>query len=124
MTITYCLRPLVVSRGLMMSDDTRIVRLEREIHRLRNSPSLRLGSHLTDSIRKPWRAPFLIISLPWIMMMIGLEILGLKEQPPAFATKDTGRIVSKGDCVVMFPTNGVGFRTKFASYYSLQRGCK
>ena len=92
-----------------MSDDTRMVRLEREIHRLRNSPSLRLGSHLTNSIRKPWRAPFLIITLPWIMLMIGFEILGLKEQPPAFTTKASGRIASKGDCVVMFPTNGVGF---------------
>ena len=109
MTITYWLRPLIASRGLVMSDDTRIVRLEREIHRLRNSPSLRLGSHLTNSIRMPWRAPFLIITLPWIMLMIGFEILGLKEQPPAFTTKASGRVASKGDCVVMFPTNGVGF---------------
>ncbi len=92
-----------------MNSDTRIVRLEREIHRLRNSPSLRLGAHLTDSIRKPWRAPFLIITLPWIMLMIGLEIIGLKSQPPAFTIRPSGRQNSKGDCVVMFPTNGVGF---------------
>ena len=93
----------------MEDDDTRLVRMKREIHRLRTSPSLRLGSHLTDAIRKPWRAPFLIITLPWLMLMIGFELLGWKAQPAAFTVNNSGRISSKGDCVVMFPTNGVGF---------------
>lgn len=93
----------------MEDEETRLVRLKREIHRLRTSPSLRLGSHLTDAIRKPWRAPFLIITLPWIMLMIGFELLGWKAQPAAFAVNQTGRLSSKGNCVVMFPTNGVGF---------------
>lgn len=94
---------------MVMVDDSRITRLEREIHRLRISPSLRLGSHLTDAVRKPWRAPFLVFSLPLLMLIIGLESLGLKKQPPAYVTKSSGRKVTKGDCIVMFPTNGVGF---------------
>lgn len=93
----------------MEDQETRLIRLKREIHRLRASPSLRLGAHITDAIRKPWRAPFLIITLPWMMLMIGFELLGWKAQPAAFSTNQVGRLISKGNCVVMFPTNGVGF---------------
>ena len=85
------------------------MRLRRELHRLRTSPSLRLGAHITTAIRKPWRAPFLILSLPFMMLMIGLELIGMKAQPKALQTNDAGREKSKGNCVVMFPTNGVGF---------------
>ncbi len=85
------------------------MRLRRELHRLRISPSLRLGAHITNAIRRPWRAPFLILSLPFMMLMIGLELIGLKAQPHALQTNDAGRVISKGNCVVMFPTNGVGF---------------
>ena len=90
-------------------DETRLMRLQREVHRLRTSPSLRLGSHLTNAIRHPWRAPFLLVTLPWMMLIIGFELLGWKAQPAAFATNEVGRPKAKGDCVVMFPTNGVGF---------------
>ena len=85
------------------------MRLRRELHRLQTSPSLRLGAHITTAIRKPWRAPFLILSLPFMMLMIGLELIGLKAQPKALQTNDAGREKSKGNCIVMFPTNGVGF---------------
>ena len=85
------------------------MRLRRELHRLRTSPSLRLGAHITTAIRKPWRAPFLILSLPFMMLMIGLELIGLKAQPKALQTNDAGREKSKGNCIIMFPTNGVGF---------------
>ena len=97
--------------GVMHMDDeeSRLSRLQREIYRLRISPSLRLGSHLTDAIRKPWRAPFLLITLPWMMLMIGFELLGWKSQPAALEMNPSGRLSSKGNCIVMFPTNGVGF---------------
>jgi len=92
-----------------MEDSTRILQLRREIHRLRNSPSLRLGAHITTAIRRPWRAPFLIFSLPLIMLKIGFELLGWIAQPRALQTNASGRLSIKGNCVVMFPTNGVGF---------------
>ena len=85
------------------------MRLRRELHRLQTSPSLRLGAHITTAIRKPWRAPFLILSLPFMMLMIGLELIGLKSQPKALQTNQAGRELPKGNCIVMFPTNGVGF---------------
>ena len=85
------------------------MRLRRELHNLRTSPSLRLGVHITTAIRKPWRAPFLILSLPFMMLMIGLELIGLKSQPKTLQTNPAGRELPKGNCIVMFPTNGVGF---------------
>jgi hypothetical protein len=44
-----------------------------------------------------------------MMLMIGLELIGLKAQPKALQTNDAGREKSKGNCIVMFPTNGIGF---------------
>ena len=85
------------------------MRLRRELHRLRTSPSLRLGAHITTAIRKPWRAPFLFLSVPFMMLVIGLELIGLRAQPKALQTNHAGRELTKGNCVVMFPTNGVGF---------------
>ena len=101
---------MIIRGGIQLNkSDKKIIRLQRDLHRLRTSPSLRLGSHLTDAIRKPWKAPFLILTLPCLMLMIGFELLGWKSQPPAYQTNLSGRPTSKGDCIVMFPTNGVGF---------------
>ncbi len=109
MTIMYSQRENNMQGEEVNKDTSRIFRLQREIHRLRNSPSLRLGAHITDAIRKPWRAPFLIITLPFMMLIIGLELIGFKAQPTALLTNSSGRLITKGDCIVMFPTNGVGF---------------
>ena len=92
-----------------IDETTSIMRLKRENHRLRNSPSFRLGLHITTAVRKPWRAPFLIVSLPIMMFLIGLELIGLKPQPKSLNVNQAGRTLTKGNCVVMFPTNGVGF---------------
>ena len=35
--------------------------------------------------------------------------IGLKAQPKALQTNSAGRDLTKGNCVVLFPTNGVGF---------------
>ena len=51
----------------------------------------------------------MIISLPFMMFMIGLELIGLKSQPRGFKSNRAGRALTKGNCIVMFPTNGVGF---------------
>ena len=87
----------------------RIVRLEREINRLRLSPSLRLGEHITKAMRLPWRAPFLIITLPSLMLMIGFEMLGKRK---ALVGKELSRYnigKSGQNTILMFPTNGIGF---------------
>ena len=89
--------------------EKRIGRLEREVNRLRSSPSLRLGQHITKAMRYPWRAPFLLVTLPWQMLMIGLEILGRKPQLVLDSTNDKFSNYESKNTVVMFPTNGVGF---------------
>jgi UDP-N-acetylglucosamine--N-acetylmuramyl-(pentapeptide) pyrophosphoryl-undecaprenol N-acetylglucosamine transferase len=91
------------------SQEKRIRRLERDVDRLRTSPSLRLGMHITKAMRQPWRAPFLLITLPWNMLMIGLEMLGRR---PVISNNHTETQVIEyepNNTVVMFPTNGVGF---------------
>ena len=88
----------------------KIQRLERDIQRLRDSPSLRLGQHMTKAMRHPWRAPFLLITLPWMMLNIGLEIIGRKK-PVSESNENIADSVKyePNNTVVMFPTNGVGF---------------
>jgi len=93
----------------LVSREAKIQRLERELHRIRTSPSLRLGSIITDAMRRPWLAPFLIITLPWNIVMIGLEMLGKKAPKAAFERVTQDPTVDIRNCVVMFPTNGVGF---------------
>ena len=93
----------------MVSKDAKISRLERELSRIRTSPSLRIGSLVTDSMRKPWLVPLLIFKLPWKMLTIGLEMLGKKKPPNDLERVTLDPTVQQRNCVVMFPTNGVGF---------------
>jgi len=87
----------------------RTARLERELARLRTSPSLRLGAHLTNAIRKPWLAILLPVTLPLLMLQIGFELLGMKA-PPTTLSKSIGASAEPDmNTVIMFPTNGVGF---------------
>ena len=48
---------------------------------MESSASLRLGEHLTQAIVKPWRLPFLPITLPLVGLKIGLEHLGYVQRP-------------------------------------------
>ena len=93
----------------MSLEESKLSRLEREVHRLRTSPSLRLGSHITNAIKKPWKAPFLIITLPIMMVAIGFELIGRKAPPATFVPNPEVKNTQKSNCIVMFPTNGVGF---------------
>ena len=88
--------------------EKRIARLERELSRIRTSPSLRLGAHITNAMRYPWRAPFLLITLPWMMLSIGLEMLGRRPTPKGDFNVPS-QIYEPNNTVLMFPTNGVGF---------------
>ena len=91
------------------SNRKRIVRLEREINRLRLSPSLRLGEHITKAMRFPWRAPFLIVTLPILMLTIGFEMLGRRKVKFSKEVSRYNLVNTRKNTVVMFPTNGIGF---------------
>ena len=83
-------------------------RHEREILRLRNSVTYRLGEHLTASIRRPWKLIFLPLTFPYHTFLFGLEKLGLKAPPSGHMSLDKGKSKTE-NCVLLFPTNGVGF---------------
>jgi len=69
----------------------KVAHLERKIDRLEQSVSLRLGSHIVKSVRHPWRAPFLIFTLPWQMLLVGFEILRKRS------TSDSDPVVEISD---------------------------
>ena len=100
----------------------RNARNEREIRRLRNSVSFQLGLHLTNAVRQPWRLPFLPLTFPLHAFRLGLQRLG--KRPVAL----TEGIESTGDgernhCIVLFPTNGVGFG-HFTRMYAVARALR
>jgi len=83
-------------------------RQEREIFRLKNSVTYRLGEHLTDAIRRPWKLLILPLTFPCYSFLLGLEKLGLKSHKSGLLTGGSSVNESK-NCVLLFPTNGVGF---------------
>ena len=83
-------------------------RLNREIHRLKNSVTYRLGEHLTASIRKPWKLFFLPMTFPYHCFLLGLEKIG-RRPPPSTHVLSQSTDGERNNCVVLFPTNGVGF---------------
>ena len=83
-------------------------RQKREIFRLKNSVTYRLGEHLTDAIRRPWKLLILPITFPCYSFLLGLEKLGLKS-PKIGSLTDGSSVNESKNCVLLFPTNGVGF---------------
>ena len=93
----------------------------RENRRLRNSLSFRIGTMLTNSFRKPWMVLFLPLTLGNLGWKYINERLGRRPLPypdrilDGAETKENLR-----DCVVLFPTNGVGFG-HFTRMYALAK---
>lgn len=93
----------------------------RELRRIRISPSFRIGVHIITAIERPWRLLLLPITLPWLMFQIGLEKIGKKPQIQLNEENNLNK--ENRNCVVFFPTNGVGFG-HFTRLYSLARRMK
>ena len=92
-------------------------RSKRELRRVKSSVSFRIGVHLTTSIRKPWMLLLLPFTFPLLIFRMGLERLGRVEHP--IASEEESTIVPR-NCVVLFPTNGVGFG-HFTRLYSVAK---
>jgi len=93
----------------------------RENRRLRNSLSFRTGTLLINSFKRPWMLLILPFTLMFLGWQYGNERLGRRSVPYPDSSLDGGG--TKGplrDCIVLFPTNGVGFG-HFTRMYALAK---
>ena len=97
--------------------------LVRENRRLRNSASFRVGKLLTRSATRPWLLLLLPFSILYLVLSIGMERLG--RWPVPVDEKGTKAVQPEElrDCVMFFPTNGVGFG-HFTRMYALAKRFK
>lgn len=80
----------------------------REINRIRSSGAFRILEHLTDSVRSPVRIIKLVYTLPVLCFRIAFQRKGMisDDEDKRYVVSSPG---SKRNCIIMFPTNGVGF---------------
>ncbi len=108
--------------GSPSNEDANQERMARKLNSIKNSLSFRLGNLLVNSVVKPWKILFLPLSIPVLLWRFGQEKLGNREIPEGvdFQLADP----STRDCVVLFPTNGVGmghYSRMFALAMALKR---
>ena len=83
-------------------------RYRREISRIKQSGAFRLMSHITESVRSPRK----FIFLPFSFIKLALGIINQRtgktnnSMPSQFPI---GNLGVNRNCIVFFPTNGVGF---------------
>lgn len=100
----------------------KLKRLEREHRRLRNTVSFQLGLHLTSAVRRPWRVLALPITFPLLVLRLGLQRLG--KRPLLLSETVTAEEAGHREhCIVLFPTNGVGFG-HFTRMYAVARALR
>jgi UDP-N-acetylglucosamine--N-acetylmuramyl-(pentapeptide) pyrophosphoryl-undecaprenol N-acetylglucosamine transferase len=97
--------------------------LIRENRRLRNSASFRVGKLFTRAATKPWLLPLLPFSILFLVFSIGMERLGRWPVPVDSKGMRATSLGKPRDCVMFFPTNGVGFG-HFTRMYALAKRFK
>ena len=80
---------------------------EREILRLKTSPSFRIGFHIVRAFEKPWRLLLIWFTLPLLMWKVARERWG--KAPPVYSGLPMLEDIKKRRSIILFPTNGVGF---------------
>ena len=97
--------------------------LIRENRRLRNSASFRVGKLFTRAATKPWLLLLLPFSILFLVFSIGMERLGRWPVPVESKGMRASSPGRPRDCVMFFPTNGVGFG-HFTRMYALAKRFK
>ena len=96
------------SYTMLDSDDLNLDRYRREILRVRDSAPYKIGKHLSNAYRKPWLIPLLPITLPILALRVRSEKTVLTDGE-TFSVAPVVKNPPSRKCIVMFPTNGVGF---------------
>jgi UDP:flavonoid glycosyltransferase YjiC (YdhE family) len=94
---------------LLTNEMLEVDRYKRELTRVRQSSPFRILDLLSSSLRSPRKILVLPISLPKLLIRILRERLGFVEATSSESYPIGSRIGSDRECVVLFPTNGVGF---------------
>jgi UDP-N-acetylglucosamine--N-acetylmuramyl-(pentapeptide) pyrophosphoryl-undecaprenol N-acetylglucosamine transferase len=98
-------------------------RMARENRRIRNSASFRFGKLFTRAATRPWLLIVLPFSVLYLLFSIGMERLGRWPAPVDEKEEKILQHDEINDCVMFFPTNGVGFG-HFTRMYALARRFK
>tara|TARA_B100000767_G_C19778101_1_gene543926 strand:+ start:5684 stop:8119 length:2436 start_codon:yes stop_codon:yes gene_type:complete len=96
-------------------------RVLRELRRLEDSVSLRLGNHITRASRKPLLAILLPVTLPILIVKLGLQRLGKTKFESHIIPEP--RAIEQKHSILLFPTNGVGFG-HFTRMYAVARALR
>ena len=80
---------------------------KRQLSRVRSSPTFRLSQLFVKAAEKPWKLLWLPVSIFLLMVQVVRERLGIL---PSYSDNEPfyGSQIQR-NCIVMFPTNGVGF---------------
>ena len=93
----------------------------RKLEKVLSSLSYRLGKIIVDSARKPWMLPLIPFSIGKLLVSFSLESLGKRKY--ILHNSSTFENNKQRDCIVLFPTNGVGLG-HFSRMFSLARAIK
>lgn len=107
--------------GSPVNEDSKVEKLNRRLSSIRSSMSFRLGNLIVNSVVRPWKILLLPVSVPILLWNFGQEKMGRKsslELPNIDAPRNGTR-----ECVVLFPTNGVGMG-HYARMYALALAIK
>ena len=93
---------------MLSSELLEVDRYRREISRIKQSGAYRLMNHVTNSIRSPKK----LIFLPFSFIKLGLSIVNQRRGKTDNSIPNQfpiGNGAGSRNCIVLFPTNGVGF---------------
>ncbi len=93
---------------MLSSELLEVDRYRREISRIKQSGAYRLMNHVTDSIRSPKK----LVLLPFSFIKLGLSIVNQRRGKTDNSIPNQfpiGNGSGSRNCIVFFPTNGVGF---------------
>jgi hypothetical protein len=96
-------------------------RLLRKLRRVEDSVSLKLGNHLTSSVKNPLKLISLPITFPILVFRLGLERLGKTKSKSIIKVSSEPRQTKNS--IVLFPTNGVGFG-HFTRMYAIAKALR